>query len=72
MNEVQENWISLPMLIALTQVLTSSWILAQITTKPVREPKWPISAILAILRLGKKLAQFLRHPFRLAASIGIA
>jgi hypothetical protein len=31
-----------------------------------------LQAILAILRLGKKSAQFLRHPFRLAASIGIA
>ncbi len=28
--------------------------------------------ILAMLRFGKKSAQFLRHEFRLAASIGIA
>ena len=27
---------------------------------------------LGMLRFGKKSAQFLRHPFRLAASIGIA
>ena len=28
--------------------------------------------ILGIVRFGKKSAQFLRHPFRLTASIGIA
>jgi hypothetical protein len=34
---------------------------------------WEVSLfILGIVRFGKKSAQFLRHPFRLAASIGIA
>jgi len=37
---VPENWIRLLVLMVFTQVLTFSCILAQIPTKPVREPSY--------------------------------
>lgn len=37
-----------------------------------RHVELALHVILGIVRFGKKSAQFLRHPFRLAASIGIA